>query len=168
MKYCIFFFVVLIACVSSSEKAKLEEIPTVVIGQRLSIDYASAFDIEYRGEYKIVTIKTPWQGSKDPITYVLRHMSTSPDLEIEKLGKTIIIPIEKVVCNSTSQIVLLEKLGLIDKLKGFPQTKYIYSSNVLDLVKSGRILEVGMEAKLNVESILGLDPDVMMAFNMGK
>lgn len=168
MKYYIFFFVILISCSSPSGKTKLEEIPADVIGQRLSVDYASAFDIEYRGEYKIVTVKTPWQGSTNPIIYILRHKGTSPDAEIEKLGKTIIIPIEKAVCNSTSQIVLLEKLDVIDKLKGFPQTKYIHSPNILGRVKDGRILEVGVEAKLNIESILGLDPDIMMAFNTGK
>lgn len=158
----------LISCLSTSKKIKLDDSSTINASQQLSIDYASAFEVEYRGVYKIVTIKTPWQGSIDPITYILRHKKSMPDPAIEKLGKTIIIPIEKVVCNSTSQIVLLEKLELLDKLKGFPQTQYIYSPDILDRVKDGRILEVGVEAKLNIESILGLNPDAMMAFNTGK
>lgn len=168
MKYFNIYLLLLIGCSAPSEKNKLDDSSKDNVSQQLSIDYASAFDVEYRGEYKIITIKKPWQGSTDPIIYVLRHRETLPNAEVEKLGKTIIIPIEKIVCNSTSQIALLEKLELLDKLKGFPQTQYIYSSDILARVKDGSILEVGVEAKLNIESILGLDPDALMAFNTGK
>jgi iron complex transport system substrate-binding protein len=168
LKYFIISALILFSCSSPSEKNKLDDSSTNIVSQQLSIDYASAYDVEYRGEYKIVTINKPWQGSNDTIVYILRHKETSPNLEIEKLGKTIIIPIEKIVCNSTSQIVLIEKLELLDRLTGFPQTQYIYSPDILARVKDGSILEVGVEAKLNIESILGLDPDVLMAFNTGK
>jgi iron complex transport system substrate-binding protein len=168
LKYFIIYLLILIGCSSPSKKSELDDSSAKIVSQQLSIDYASAFDVEYSRGYKIVTIKKPWQGSTDPIIYLLRHKETLTDPEIEKLGKTIIIPIEKIVCNSTSQIVLLEKLELLDRLKGFPQTQYIYSSDILARVKDGNILEVGVEAKLNIESILGLDPDAMMAFNTGK
>ena len=169
MRYFLLFLLLIIAgCSSPSEKTKSIDSSVDIKSQKLSIDFASTFDIEYRGKYKIVTIETPWKGSTDPIIYVLKHNNTIADPEIEKLGKNIIIPIEKVVCNSTSQIVLLEKLGLLDKLKGFPQTRYINSPEILDRVADGRIMEVGVEAQLNIESILGLNPDVVMAFNTGK
>ncbi len=135
---------------------------------RVKIEYASAFDVAYKEGYKIVTIKTPWQGSTSPIRYVLRHESTPTNPAIDSLGQEIIIPLKKVVCNSTSQVVLLETLGVIDCLKGFPQTQYIYSPDVLQKVESGNIQEVGAEAQMNLETILALSPDVVMAFNMGR
>lgn len=134
----------------------------------ISIDYASAFSIDYREGYKIVTVGTPWQGSNDSIRYVLRHQQTPKNEEIAAMGQEIIIPVDKIVCNSTSQIVLLEALGAIDKLKGFPQTQYIYSPDIVDRVKGGHIKEVGVEAKMNIESILEIDPDMVMAFNTGR
>lgn len=146
------------------ENSPFEERRTI---KEISIDYASAFTVDYQKGYKIITVGTPWQGSRDSIRYVLRHKHTPRNEEIAALGQEIIVPVEKIVCNSTSQIVLLEALDAIEKLKGFPQTQYIYSPDIIDRVKSGHIREVGIEAKMNIESILEIDPDMVMAFNTG-
>ena len=161
--------IALIGCNSTKEKIKNKDQNSRIklINEQVSVEYATAFDIEYGDGYKLVTLKTPWQGSSSSLKYVLRHKENSLADSIKNLGKEIIIPIERLVCNSTSQIVFLEKLDLVDRLKGFPQTQYIYSPQIIEKVKSGSITDVGIEAKMNIEGILAIEPDVVMAFNTG-
>lgn len=161
--------IALFGCNSTKEKIKYKGQNSSVnfINEQVSVQYATAFDIKYGDGYKLVTLKTPWQGSSSSLKYVLRHKDNFLVDSIKNLGKEIIIPIERLVCNSTSQIVFLEKLNLVDRLKGFPQTQYIYSPQVFEKVKNGSIADVGIEAKMNIEGIMAIEPDVVMAFNTG-
>ncbi|MEQ6120646.1 ABC transporter substrate-binding protein [Reichenbachiella sp. MALMAid0571] len=162
--------VIIIGCNRTKENVQQKDQSSLDKQTRAQVfvQYASAFDIEYDQGYKVVTLNTPWQGSSSSLKYVLRHKDTPVIDSIKSLGQEIIIPVENLVCNSTSQIVLLEELGLIDRLKGFPQTQYIYSPQIIERVKNGSITDVGIEAKMNIEGVLAIDPDMVMAFNTGR
>ncbi|MFY0652472.1 MAG: ABC transporter substrate-binding protein [Cyclobacteriaceae bacterium] len=162
-----YIFPVLVVLFSCSEKRN-QAISLKNDAPQLSIKHANAFDIKYLDGYKIVTLKTPWQGNSEPITYVLRNRHTPINDSISSLGQEIVVPIERLICNSTSQIILLKELGVLESLVGFPQTHYIYSPDIKERVKAGDIAEVGVESNLNVETILSLDPDMVMAFNTGR
>ncbi len=111
----------------------------------VSIEYASKFRI---GD-KMVEVLEPWPGATKEITY--------------EIGDT---P-KKIICTSTTHLPFLELLGVANTLVGFPGTQYITSENIRGMVEDGTVMDVGGEGSLNLEMIIGLDPDLVFAFDMG-
>lgn len=167
---CIFLLLYLLtACNSIKKEQSISKKDTPFSAfEKAKITHATGFTVQYSNDYKIIRLLNLWQGSSKSIIYVLRHNSTSINDSIVQLGKEIIIPLKSIVCNSTSHLVLLEALGLENTLKGFAQTKYIYSEKINTLVDYGQVQEVGINAKMNVEKILEINPDAVIAFNAGQ
>lgn len=167
----IFFIILLclLSCVSPDRQSiKQKSIEGKIGIEEVSINHASGFSVHYAKGYKIVEIENPWQGSNEPITYLLRNSTTSKNDSLNNLGIEMIIPLGSIICNSTSHLPLLETLRLEKSVKGFAQTKYIYSEAINNLVEFGEVREIGIEAKMNVEKILEIKPDAVMAFNAGQ
>lgn len=160
--------ITVIACNPIQKKEPIENSSKTENLGPIKVEYAVGFVVRYSEGYKIIELPNPWQGSRSPLTYVLRNMETPKVDSISDLGHEIIIPLESIICNSTSHLSLLEVLGLETKLKGFAQTKYVYSTQINQLIDSGLVAEVGIEAQMNVEQILDINPDAVMAFSTGQ
>ena len=110
-----------------------------------SMDYATKFNIQ--GDH--LEVIESWPGATTAIKY-----------KFEKIP-------ERVVVTSTTHLPYLELLGLEDKLVGFVGTNNIYSEKINAKLKSGQIIEVGMNGKINLELLLATQPDVVIAFDLG-
>jgi len=107
--------------------------------------YASKFQIS---ENQLAVLE-PWPGATRSKNYAL---DTHP---------------KKVIVTSTTHLPYLEMLGVGDRLVGFPGTSYISSQYFREKVDSGAIKDIGNDGNLNLELIIGLKPDVVIAFDMG-
>ena len=74
------------------------------------------------------------------------------------------LPIERLIVTSTTHIPALEALGALDKLIGFPDTKYISSLPARERIKKGGIRELGQNNKLNSEITIALQPELVVGF----
>ena len=54
-----------------------------------------------------------------------------------------------------------------DKLIAFSGVKYIYSEKINQLVLDDHIQDIGTEGGINVEELVLLQPDIIMAYNSG-
>jgi iron complex transport system substrate-binding protein len=113
-------------------------------------------------------LNRPWPGSQDTLTYLI----TSDQDVIDKYQKDpgvilVKLPIQKVVCFSTTHLPFLELIREEQKLCGFPTTDYIYSEKIRNMVADGLIKDLGPDNEINFESLLSLDPDLIFAFSMG-
>ena len=140
---------------------------TTKIDSNSSIQYAERFDIDYQEGYKIITIDKPWQGSKQSIRYLLYQDSIPKSYQNDNTFIKIKSPVMTIVSNLTTQLALMENLEVENRLIGFAQTQFIYSPNILEKVESGKIQEVGPDGSLDIESILNLNPDIVLAFSSG-
>ncbi len=130
-----------------------------------SIKYASVFSLKNYTNYKIVSVKNPFQKSSETFRYILKEKeSTIPD-SLKKYTQ-ITVPIQNIIVTSTTHIPALELLGEEDKLIGFPSCNYISSPKTRALIKQGKIKELNNNQALNVERILALQPDVLVAFGV--
>ena len=75
-------------------------------------------------------------------------------------------PIESIVVTSTTHIPALEALGVLNKLTGFPDTRYISSKGARQLIESAKIRELGNNETLNTEMVIELNPDVVVGFSI--
>ena len=132
----------------------------------LNPKFASRYSVEQRDGGIILSIDKPWQGSQQSLSYFLYKDSIAnkgncPSCVFVK------VPIESIASNSTTHLGLMEVLGVESMLSGFAQSQFIFSSKIRKRLNEKMIEEIGMERGLNVESVIDLDPDMLMAFSSG-
>ncbi|MEJ7647234.1 MAG: ABC transporter substrate-binding protein [Chryseolinea sp.] len=127
--------------------------------------YAEGFKVSYRGTIKMVEVGMPYPGARAGFKYLLVPKGESVPKDTEG-ARVIRIPLESIVCTSTSHIPLLDYLGETDKLTGFPSTDYISSDKVRARIDSGRVLDLGVDKSMNLERLVVLKPEVVMGYTM--
>ena len=127
------------------------------------IVYAKGFQIKTFTNFKILTINRAFIGDvKTSEYYIFPKNNSIPDSLTHK--KIIRTPINRIVCTSTSHIPMLEVLNEENKLVGFPNTHYISSEKTCELIRKGKITDVGHEQAINPEVLLSLKPDLFVGF----
>jgi iron complex transport system substrate-binding protein len=134
--------------------------------QKLSVTYASGFDVEYFNNYKLVTVTNPWQGADESFQYVLVQCGT-PAPEGYDDTQVIQVPIQSVIALSTTYLPHLETLGVVDQLVGIDSYMWTTTPSVQALIAAGEVAEVGSGSTINVEQVLDLEPDLVMAYGIG-
>ncbi|MGF1556014.1 ABC transporter substrate-binding protein, partial [Paucihalobacter sp.] len=72
--------------------------------------------------------------------------------------------IKNLIATSTTHIPSLEMLNEQDKLIGFPNLNYISSEVTRKRINANEITEIGSNESINVETVINLQPDVMIGF----
>lgn len=131
--------------------------------ERTHIKYATGFEVQYTPEGFIkMKVKKPYPGAQKPITYLLIPDSVSPPNNLE--ATIVRIPIKRIVCTSTTHIPLLDYLNQTSALVGFPGLDYISSPAMRKRINNGEIVELGIDKHMNLERIIALKPDMVMAY----
>lgn len=128
------------------------------------VKYAQGFDIQVYEGYKKLVIKSPYPGAESQQEFIL---TTSPDKDL-KGRNHLHVPVKKMVATSTTHIPMIELLGTANSLVGFPNTDYISSEKTRQRIKNGEVTDLGNEQHFNTEVLISLQPDVVIAFSMGK
>ncbi len=113
------------------------------------MDYASTFHFESINSIEYLVVDEPW-----PKSVVTKKYS------LEK-------PLEKVVCTSTSHLPYFKMLGIEDAVIGFPNIRYISSELFNERANQGLLVDIGTDGNLNIEILIGLQPDAVIAFDTG-
>ena len=71
------------------------------------------------------------------------------------------IPFKKVILLNASLVGYFTELGLENTIIGISSPEYVYSEKVQNLIKEGKIQNVGNEQKYNLEKIIALKPDAI-------
>ena len=154
-------FLVIISCNKPKKKNISNETFTEA---KTSIKYAKGFDIQiYKGYTKLI-IKSPYPDATQYQEFLLisdKKMDIDGDYKIY-------VPVKKLVATSTTHIPMIEILDETNSLIGFPTTDYISSKKTIERVRQGKIQDLGNEQDFNTEVLISLQPEVMIAFSMGK
>jgi iron complex transport system substrate-binding protein len=163
-KYWLWFFVIITNSCHHSEKKT-----NTFAGEKSGLKpiYAERFLIEKHKNYTKLVIKNPWQGARD-ITqeyYLIRKGWPVPDgIEMKNV---IYIPVEKIVCLSTTHIAMISSLHSESSIVAVSGADYIYNDEIKRATDSGKIKDIGYEDNLNKEMILELSPDLVMVYGIG-
>jgi len=133
---------------------------------RVTINYAKGFKVEYHKLYKKVSVIKPWQNAKRSFTYYLVPRGTTPPNHITH-EKIVWVPVKKIITLSTTYLTQLDTIGELGTLVGVADFKHINSPKVQKLIKAQKIVEIGADMNANIEKIIALEPDVVMAYNVG-
>jgi len=151
------------SCVSKGE-SKPE---SVTDSSANSITLAGRVKIEKTEGSVILTIINPWQGASgiSHVYYLVKRGDPiPPDLDSSDV---IFVPLEKIICMSTTHLGMIEALGEENSVKAVSGTEFIYSDNLLKKVDNGEIEDVGYDGNLNNELIIRINPDLIMMYGVG-
>ena len=130
-----------------------------------SLKYAVGFSISKQGNSKLVEVKYPYQNATSGYKYLLVPKGETIPAHDDQT-KVVAVPLENIVCTSTTHIPLLDYLNLTNKLVGFPTTDYISSAKMRARIDSGRIVDLGIDKGLNMERLIVLKPSAVMGYTM--
>jgi iron complex transport system substrate-binding protein len=131
----------------------------------LTPKYAKRFAISAQRGYILLTVKQAWAGAP-AYTYALVPRGQAAPADLPPGTVVVSVPVQSIVCTSTTHAPLLEHIGAAEAITGFAQTKYLCSPVVRQRVAEGKIMDVGNEAGLNPEAVLALRPELVMAYGM--
>ncbi|NQZ75441.1 MAG: ABC transporter substrate-binding protein [Ekhidna sp.] len=114
-----------------------------------TVNHASTFHFERINSKEYLVVDEPWPKS-----------TVAKKYELSK-------PLKRVVCTSTSHLPYFEMLGLEDAVVGFPNMNYVSSENFNKRAEEGKIIDLGVDGSLNMEILIGLQPDAVIAFDAG-
>ncbi len=148
---------------------KKEGIPLETVEKIISVDYAKGFSINKSASgVTVIEISSPWPNSESVFTYALipKDKMAFITLNKDEYDAIVAVPVENLVVTSTTHIPALEALGVLDKLSGFPDTKYISSQAARRRIDAGSIQELGNNESINTEMVIALKPELVVGFGI--
>ncbi|MDX1383644.1 MAG: hypothetical protein R3190_08375, partial [Thermoanaerobaculia bacterium] len=139
------------------------EIPPA--GTRLATSYAENFEVHYEPGYKRLVVHAPWGGRTRSRTYYLVPCGSRPDLPAD--ADVLRIPPGRVATTSTTQLPHFVALDVVDHLAGHNRLDFIYDETLRARAAAGELREVGDGVRLEPETLVDLEPDLVFATTIG-
>ena len=160
--------ILLVSCIDKKKEVPSEDIPLKEAVANTRVEYANGFTIENNSEYTVVKVSEPWPSATKEYTYAFipREKLAVITYPKDAYDAVIATPIKDFIVTSTTHIPAVESLGGLDRLIGFPDTKYISSMPARKLIATRQIKDLGANESLNTEMVLELSPDVIVGFGI--
>ncbi|MGB5227678.1 MAG: ABC transporter substrate-binding protein [Eudoraea sp.] len=155
----------LVSCKEKSEISLSETLNRDLV----AINHAKGFSIEKSASgITIIKVFSPWPDAEKAFTYALvpKELKIVSKLNKKDFDAIITVPVERIITTSTTHIPALENLGVIDKLIGFPDTRYISSKVTRKKIDEGKIADLGNNESINTEMVINLNPDLLIGFSI--
>ncbi len=153
----IFFFALCCACGRRSPGADA----SAPVADTLR--FARNLDICQCCGYISVHVRDPWDTLRQRQHYVLVDRDKPLPAELPEDGTVIRTPVRRAVVYTSVHTAIAEQLGALDRVVGVCEPEYITSQEVLDRIAAGRIADVGLSTSPNVEKIVDLGADLIIA-----
>ena len=138
---------------------------------KLAIEDAANFSVEYRKSYKVVTVREAYTGAA-PERYVLVQCGTpAPALSAlsvvsgdAAVAQIVTVPVTSVFAFSSTHLSLLVDLGRVDVLTGVAQLDTVMDPIVEARIRTGKVAEFArIGLTIDVERVVSAKPSVLMA-----
>ncbi len=126
------------------------------------LSHAAGFSVQNHDGFRTLTITIGLEGRNDTLRYLLLPADT-PVPEGFHNYLTIRTPVERVALFSTTHIGYVDLLGCADRIVAVARPEYVNNPFLQTRIRNGDIAEIGMPFSPNMEVILELDPDVLVA-----
>lgn len=128
-----------------------------------TVRYARNLRIAYFDDYVSVRIRDPWDTLRQRQHYVLIDRDKPRPAQLPADGTVIPVPVEKAVIYTSVHTAIAEQLGALDQVCGVCEPQYIISEEVLRRIGEGRIADLGMSTSPNVEKIVDIGTEMIIA-----
>lgn len=133
-----------------------------------SLLFAEGLEIAHFSDFTRVTLRDPWDTVKTRKTYILAPKNTLENYpalrdSLSRFGILIGTPVERAVIYTSVHAAMAAQLGVLDQVCGVCEPEYITSSEVLERINNHIIADLGQSTSPNVEKIIELGCDVIIA-----
>jgi iron complex transport system substrate-binding protein len=131
----------------------------------IEVKYATGFCVRDSADVRLVEVGAPTlqsstaslrQGGK--YHFALVH---SDDVAVPEGYTKVRVPITSTICMTALQLSNFTILDAHDVVKGLTGTKNLFNEDILQRVKDGRIVKIGMEGNFDTEMVLAANPQVI-------
>lgn len=132
---------------------------------KVAIEDAANFSVEYRNTYKVVTIKEAYAGGPRE-RYVLTECGTpAPPLVGELAGAQVVtVPLASLFVLSPTHLSLLADLARVDVLTGVAQRDVVMSPELQARIRTGKVAEFAKVGRvIDVERVVSAKPSLLMS-----
>lgn len=146
-------------CLKCGAQASLDTV-------QIEFRYAKNLSVEQDRDYTLFTIRNINRNSKDTYRYAL----VPKDKSVPKLDKDITIirtPVQRIAIMATTFVGYLDALDVIDRVVGASSPEFINNEAVRERLETGEIQAIQTGQSLNIENMLLLQPDVILASSSG-
>ena len=131
----------------------------------IEVKYATGFSVRDSADVRLVEVGAPNpQSASAPLRqggkyhFALVH---SDDVAVPEGYTKIRVPIMSTICMTSLQLSNFTILDAHDVVKGLTGTKNLFNEDILQRVKDGRIVKIGMEGNFDTEMVLAANPQVI-------
>jgi iron complex transport system substrate-binding protein len=130
---------------------------------KVAVEDAANFSVEYRRSYKVVTVKEANAGGPAERYVLVQCGVPAPRLEGVLAGAQIAtVPIASLYSASTTHLPLLVDLQRLDVLTGVSQLKHLAGDEILKRAASGQVREFAPISTIDSELVVSQRPGVLM------
>lgn len=126
------------------------------------IQYAKGFQVNRTGDYTKISIRNPWDTLKTLHDYILVDKSKPLPENLPK-GTVVRTPVQRVVVYTSVHCGLLAELGIKKQIVGVCEPQYIDLDFIKKGLSEGSISDLGMASNPDVEQIIEIAPEVILA-----
>ena len=117
----------------------------------IEVKYATGFCVRDSADIRLVDV-----GKHDH--FALVH---ADDVVVPNGYTKVRVPIKSTICMTALQLSNFTVLDAHDVVKGLTGTKNLFNKDILERVKDGRIVKIGMEGNFDTEMVLAANPDII-------
>jgi iron complex transport system substrate-binding protein len=128
---------------------------------------ARGFEMEESAGITKLTVFNPWEKAND-VSYEYFLVKRAMDVPDSLKGKKIInVPVERVICLSTTHLAYLDVLDENSAVVGISGSRYISNPEIRQRMDQGMVPDVGYGQNLNYELMVDLKPDLVLVYGIG-
>jgi iron complex transport system substrate-binding protein len=130
---------------------------------RITIEDAGHFAVDYRRSFKVVTLREPYPGGPAERYVLLQCGAPAPALTGDLTGAQIIrVPITSLYSGSMTHLPLLVDLGRLDVLTGVSRLADLIGDEVLKRAATGQVREFAAASVIDPELVVANPPSLLM------
>lgn len=134
--------------------------------QEIAPKYATGFSLWQGDGYWIVEVKKGYASQEKPFRYLVTADGKNIPLDRDLAAK-VVLPADRVILTSTTQVPHLDYLEASHHLVAFPDPDLISSEKTRVRIDAGLVEDLGSGAQANIERIIDVQPDWIMISSMG-
>ena len=134
---------------------------TRVHAETLSLQYAKGFTLERRADGILATIQQEG-GNGYAARYLLVSKGKKTAIDDRRI-QVISVPIRRLATLSTTHLSYIDAAGCMDRIVGLSSFEYVNTPSAVQRIQAGKIKCVGSFSNLNLETLMDLSPDLILA-----
>ena len=124
--------------------------------------YAEGFEITHYSNCTAITIADPWDTTSILQRYILVEKG-NPLPDNLPSGTIVRTPVENAIMYTTVHVSIWEELGALEDIVGICEPEYLTSQQAVRMIASGKIHDCGKAASPNVEKIIDIGGEIIVA-----